>query len=367
MLRRRKRAPQISGRWVESRLSYVIDRTLGLFPSRKPSVLVTGFWRSGTTWLQEALAEALNAKTIFEPCSPQAFPPFNCPARFPGRDHASREAYIPLDFATFDRRDLKFLDGVFSGYCYPNFTFECRRAMSEAFRRRAVIKMVRAPFIITELLQRYDVRAVHITRHPCAAVESFLRVKWGWNFEQVKFRNILPRLEAAPAHLIRDLAILMRYDDRPAFERIAAYWAFTEMNVARIGDGRLTKIAYEAMVKRSTELFPRLIEFVGGSRNPRNIERASTQTAGDRKTIARLERTDSWRRSLDSGMCERIQDVVSDLWPEGLCYFQNLSEVGIALPVTNGPSLEISEGGREDATRVYSLRSMQKKASALRP
>ena len=67
-------------------------------------------------------------------------------------------------------------------------------------------------------------------------------------------------------------------------------------------------------------------------------------------------------------MCERIQDVVSDLWPEGLCYFQNLTEAGIALPVTNGPSLEISEGGREEATRVYSLRSMQKKkASALRP
>jgi hypothetical protein len=330
---------------VESRLSYVIDRTLGLFPSRKPHVLVTGFWRSGTTWLQEALAEALHAKTIFEPCSPQAFPPFNCPARFPERDNASREAHIPLSFATFDRRDLKFLDGVFSGYCYPNFTFECRTSMSEAFRRRAVIKLVRAPFLITELLQRYDVRAVHITRHPCAAVESLLRVKWGWSFEQVKFRNILPSPEAAPSNLAPDLAILMRYDDRPAFERIAAYWAFTEMNVARTDHGRLARIAYEALVKRSTELFPRLIEFVGGSRNPQDFERASTQTAVDRREIARLERTDSWRRSLDSRTCKRIRDVVSDLWPEGLCYFQDLTEVGIALPVT-------AEGGREETARA---------------
>ena len=105
---------------------------------------------------------------------------------------------MPLDFASFDGSDLKFLDGVFSGYCYSNFTFECRRSVQEAFRRRVIIKLVRAPFLIGSLLQRYQVRGIHITRHPCAVVNSLLHAKWDWTFEQVKFRHVFPSTEEVP-------------------------------------------------------------------------------------------------------------------------------------------------------------------------
>jgi hypothetical protein len=287
--------------------------------------LVTGFWRSGTTWLQEVLADALHAKTIFEPCSVKAHPPFNCSARFPGRDLTMQEAYMPLSFASFDRSDLKFLDGVFSGYCYSSFTFECRRSLREAFRRRVIIKLVRAPFLIASLLQRYRVRGIHITRHPCAVVESLLRAKWDWSFEQVKFGQIFPAPQDVPGTLGRDLEILMRYDQRPGFERIAAFWAFTEKHVAKINDERFTKIAYETLVKQGSELFPALVESVGGRMDrPLNIDKASTQTSPDRKMISGFERTDSWRRALHPAMSDRIEAVVSDLWPQGLSTFDDL-------------------------------------------
>ena len=233
---------------------------------------------------------------------------------------------MPLSFAAFGGRDLKFLDGVFSGYCYANFTFECRRSVREALRRRAIIKLVRAPFLIADLIKRYQVRSIHITRHPSAVVDSLLRAKWDWSFEQVKFRHVFPRMEEVPADLRQDLEALIRYDGRPGFERAAAYWAFTEKHVAKVSDDRFTRIAYEALVQRGSALFPRLIEFVGGrsKRRPLNLEKASTQTAPERMTISRFERAQSWRQALDPAMRKRIEAVVSDVWPEGLSHFQDL-------------------------------------------
>jgi hypothetical protein len=38
----------------------------------KNTLLINGFWRSGTTWLQQTLVQALNAKSLFEPFSPAA-------------------------------------------------------------------------------------------------------------------------------------------------------------------------------------------------------------------------------------------------------------------------------------------------------
>ena len=38
----------------------------------KNTLLINGFWRSGTTWLQQTLVEALHAKSLFEPFSPAA-------------------------------------------------------------------------------------------------------------------------------------------------------------------------------------------------------------------------------------------------------------------------------------------------------
>src|SRR5262245_54727605 len=51
-------------------LAYWIDRTLAFRCDPSETLLLSGFWRSGTTWLQEALRDVLYAKTLFEPLCP---------------------------------------------------------------------------------------------------------------------------------------------------------------------------------------------------------------------------------------------------------------------------------------------------------
>ena len=36
------------------------------------TLLINGFWRSGTTWLQQTFVDAMDAKSLFEPFSPSA-------------------------------------------------------------------------------------------------------------------------------------------------------------------------------------------------------------------------------------------------------------------------------------------------------
>ena len=64
---RRRSAP-----WVTMTVAGAlgIDRGLAALGIARPLLIVSGFWRSGTTWLQECLAESLGAKTVFEPLSP---------------------------------------------------------------------------------------------------------------------------------------------------------------------------------------------------------------------------------------------------------------------------------------------------------
>ena len=312
-----KRSKTLTSRRFGFRAAYAIDAAMALFPVSYPQVLITGFWRSGTTWVQEMIAEALDAKTLFEPFSPKANPPFNRPVCDRSSDTPHREAFIPLDVTRFTEQDLKFLDAIFAGVCPARFAFLCRTSVSESFRRRAVIKMVRGQFVLPYLMARYPIRAVHVTRHPCAVVASLLNTDWDWSFGEVKFANLWPHSEALDASLKEDVAKLIGYDDRPAFERIAAYWAFTERQVARIQHERLLKVEYEPLVIGGRERFNTIINFLGGGSSDIDLDRNSVVTVSNRLNIPSSVRTDSWRKTLPLETQNRIEEVIADIWPEG--------------------------------------------------
>jgi hypothetical protein len=290
---------------------------MALLPVSHPPVLITGFWRSGTTWVQEVIAEALGAKTLFEPFSPKANPPFHRPASGLQCDMPHREAFIPLDVASFNEQDLKFLDAIFAGVCPARFAFLCRTSVYESFRRRAVVKLVRGQFVLPYLLERYPIRAVHVTRHPCAVVASLLNTDWDWSFGEVRFANLWPHSETLGSPLKDEVAKLIGYDERPADERIAAYWAFTEKQVAKLQHERLLKVEYEPLVVGGRERFNAILDFLGGGSLDMDLDRNSVVTVSNRLNISTSARTDSWRNTLPLETQDRIEDIIAAIWPEG--------------------------------------------------
>lgn len=159
--------------------------------------IIAGSGRSGTTWIQDALSETNQLRTIFEPLHPQAvseaFP-------YAGRYLASGDEVAGLEVL---------LDKVFSGEFHSIWTdYRIRPRLLKPslerfsspgnakalftewwvaieryirFRRKInapliLVKMIRANLMLGWLREKYDARIVFVTRHPGAVVESKLRI-----------------------------------------------------------------------------------------------------------------------------------------------------------------------------------------------
>ena len=163
---------------VENAAARAIDRSLGHLGAARPRLLVSGFWRSGTTWLQESLSTALGAKTVFEPLSPME--PLRRAALLRLHPHDTedlRQATIP-GACPDDAGFWRYLGRTCRGRVATEYLMSCRRDMAESFRRDIVVKDVRLQANLAEFHRRFGVPIVHVRRHPCAVVASLIAADW---------------------------------------------------------------------------------------------------------------------------------------------------------------------------------------------
>ena len=279
-----------------------VDWSLARLRAARPVVLVSGFWRSGTTWVQECLAEAAGAKTVFEPLSPldprrramlSAFDlPYDClQAAMPG----------PLreDDPLWD-----FLDHACTGRHTSNFTLNCRSSMRDSFATRIVVKDVRLPFNLDGFHRRFRVPVLHLRRHPCAGAASLLAADWDWSFSRVRLDDLLP-----PS---RDRHIVLRECDGDALSRVAAWWAVTERHAAETLAGRAWahEALYEAVAADPVPAFASLCAGLGlVQHRPPRFTRVSASTVGAASP------RDRWRTSLSRDQIARVEAIVSAIRP----------------------------------------------------
>ena len=284
-----------------------IDWALACLHLAQPVVLVSGFWRSGTTWLQECLAESLGAKTAFEPLSP-----FNTPRRIQLADRFSGDedafqAFVPYSLSE-DDPTWALLDAAFTGRHGNNFLLSCRRDMAESRRRKIVVKDVRLQFNLPAVHRRFDIPIIHIRRHPCAVVASLLAADWHWSFERVRLSVLMPD---AAARLPREF-------DVDAVSRIAACWALTERHVACAMNNEpwAKAVTYEEMVENPSSSLTALCQWMGQrevraaafGRPSASIDPAEFEASG-------RDRQDRWRRSMSIKQVARIETIADDLHP----------------------------------------------------
>jgi hypothetical protein len=153
-------------------------------------VVIAGSGRSGTTWVQDAVATANNMKTLFEPLHPVAVP------------SAGRFACTYID-PNDDCPELRdFMDRVFSGnfrslwanyrirpdrfnplnYSIPGVVHNLKK-LSRHYRKYRgggdhgmVVKFIRANLMLPWISRVYDHRILLLVRHPAAVVSSRLRL-----------------------------------------------------------------------------------------------------------------------------------------------------------------------------------------------
>lgn len=305
---------------LKERAAKIMHRAvdLALQPIVNDRLVVTGFWRSGTTWVQQQAAHALCAKTVFEPLAPSSGN-FWTGRAFAG-EHADREMYMPLSFADLQGRAGTIVNAALAGRGHAGFAFFMRQSLSEAFRRNVVSKFTRAGFLLGEMQARNDLRFIHVRRHPGAVYASLKNVGWDWSINDVSLTKMYGEAIADETPEIREVrAVLLAHDETP-LRRVGALWALSEraahLTAKRAAPQRILELSYADLVSRKASL-PVALETLGFSlRAEPDFSQISPVTSADRHMADTEERLNGWRQQLSASEKNELRAINFELFPE---------------------------------------------------
>ncbi|MCS3672412.1 hypothetical protein GGQ21_003082 [Salinibacter ruber] len=299
----------------------------GLCPSE--AVVITGFWRSGTTWLLEALSRSLDAKAVFEPL----YPDTTGYSRIPSKHyHGSEEAiggFMPFapshlaDGPKLKRHLIRSLTsavpGVFvrsarfnirenEGRNYSCYIAALKERLADALRSRVVVKFTRAHLILPSLQSAFDPTVFHIRRDPRAVVESLIRKEWaGWIHDMSLAEYLLAPEDGRSDVFNRWADEIHQCDQQGGVAPVAGYWALAEWYVEEFADGQRVNVSFEELCRDGNE-------HLNANGHGADIQVSSSTLQGESRTSKKQktveDRIYGWSKRLSSGARRTIETVV---------------------------------------------------------
>ncbi len=300
------------------RAARLIDQVTGHLRLARPTVMVSGFWRSGTTWLQEYLATSLDARTVFEPLAPQNRTRGRMLEQAGFTDAHHREAYIPGRAAAEDPM-WSYLDRTFRGLTTSNELLMARSSLRQSFRRLVVMKDVRLQMNLDAVHHRYQVPIIHIRRHPCAVVSSVIAARFWWSFDNVRLADLVRPFEQE----LRQGGLWAKLDDKAldadGISRIATYWAITESFVDKAVENQpwALIIPYEQAVLAPSISLKSVFGLIG--RAPRRSDEIVVDSISTRASLRGTDvslRPKAWQTRLSPRDIGRILDIARLFYPK---------------------------------------------------
>lgn len=292
--------------------------------------LVAGSGRSGTTWVQDALATANNLRPVFEPLHPYVSSIGNRYAHRalgPDDDHPELAKFLAEVCAgrrnrlwTQYRRQLRWLlpppDEFWSihdaGLVYRRwgkFLKELPRLTLAGRRGDPLIKCIRANLMLGWLSRQCECKTVLVVRHPGAVIESELRGGWKAQFALDRFRRD-SRLHEMTSDRYRQLL------ERPfaSVEALAVRWVIeNHWVIERATENRVTVVFYEHLKSRPDREWERIRNCLELPRVPEpQLVAQPSQQSSPKRSSATAEASDvpRWRRVLTPEQKRMIQGIL---------------------------------------------------------
>lgn len=281
-------------------------------------LLINGFWRSGTTWLQQTLVDALNAKSLFEPFSPAAGHKWDQLSHTVSE--ASRNVYMPLSANCLTPRDRMTLYLALKGVGTHGYTHFLRSAHSPVWSKSLMVKSTQLGFVLDEIARNRTLPIIHIRRHPAAVYASFKETDWSWSIQDVRLDQNYSLQDFTKGTVEYERAeTLLRFDQSPA-HRMAALWSLSERAAQQsIRSNRAQFVSYEDIVSEGAAILNRLQI---SSVNIQSNVTASPVTNIGRESLTVKERLNDWTSRLTPFEIDCIRSVCQELFPDN-GYFQN--------------------------------------------
>lgn len=302
--------------------SYQVDQRVAANIDPRDSLFMCGFWRSGTTWLQEALTTLLAAKLVFEPLYsgvPDLKAIYRRDAYLANRRQAFLRLYMPFcGEPTLDGHSLHgFIEKALRSGLPGRWVRIYRRDLEESARTKVVVKCVRAQLCLRAVQNTFGMPVIHIYRDPRAVAASAEMTTWKKMFEPLSLRRQLLEPDDGRADFFgqwRDE--IMRYDEQGTASRLAAYWALTEKFVQHSyadGRGRVVFISYEKLCRRREEVVLEMLQKLGlapvAEHNSQVLDSDSSTTSERRRGASVAERLGGWKQTLSAADIASIESI----------------------------------------------------------
>jgi len=300
----------------------IADRLLANSVCSKNTVVILGFWRSGTTYLLELLEQTLRARTVFEPFH-EAVPAarkYHQDAQFltPRGPVTQMYPYIP---AHSDRSDLdQFLYSILTGQVSNRWTRR-NRAPGNLLSTKLLVKLVRGNLIAGYLSRRFGVKIIMIVRHPAAVIASIIRSPGGDKALQAvlgdaSFEQVLPGDSVHADH--PELWPQIKIDNADVVSRIARIHALLHILPLSQNEGEEGKMhicTYEGLLLDQERELKRMNTFLaadpGETWSLKALKKPSSTTKAERIKISTQARCTGWKQELTADQIKNIDLVVS--------------------------------------------------------
>lgn len=289
------------------------------------TLVVSGFARSGTTWLQQSLAAVLNAKTVFEPfhhLAPSAAP-IHAALDIADKSIHFRELCFPYcgeprlpDGPLFDAFSRSLRSVV------PGFAVRILRSgLEESLRSRVVVKTVRGQLCLLAAQNTFSMPVVHIYRDPRAVLASIRMTDWGWLYDHLSLAGQLLEIDDGRVDYFgkwRDE--ILEYDRQDTLTRVVAYWAMTERFLAHgyDTDRQLHPtwfLSFDQLCEQPEAALGPIFKALGVGVSPGQVRSAfgrdSAMTSETRIGISLEERVTGWRKVLTRDEIMTIESIAT--------------------------------------------------------
>ncbi len=299
--------------------------------------VISGSGRSGTTWVLDVLAQSNDMRTAFEPLHPIAVP--------------LMDEYANMYLTEYDDspRLSEFLIKVFSGKFkniwvsyrvrpdrlmpFPQNFLGYRRLHEylarwrKLYRQMAVYKkdigkpvitkFIRANMMYAWLLKNFNIRIVHVIRHPCAVIESKLRLggdDWDVDKELKAYLD-----QSRIADWVKNFIEPEAVESLTETGRYALIWCienilpFSDDTVTVAGE-HLLKVHFESLAAQDMNVWMAVSQHLGLQEVPDQslLVKPSQQARPENKDKNyNKQMTSGWRKRLSAGMISEIESVLN--------------------------------------------------------
>lgn len=301
--------------------AYQIDHELAAQIDPRDTFFVSGFWRSGTTWLQQALETLLQAKLVYEPlyCLVPDMKAVYADSGVATRKKEYLRLFMPFCAApTVVGRPLHgFFDRALRSDLAGNWLRAYRGNFENNFRNRVIVKCVRAQLCLRAVQNTFGMPVLHIYRDPRAVIASVRMTSWSWLFEPLNLlRQLLKPPDGRAGFFNTWRAEIRAYDEQDVTTRLAAYWALTEKYVqhSHAADrGRFVAVSYEELCRRRESLLLEILQQLdvrpAASTDSLSLASDSSTTSEQRRGASVGERIAGWKSILSRAEIAAIEAI----------------------------------------------------------